>query len=36
MLQLDDADTIRWIWRALFDGAEIAIESTSALWAGPG
>jgi hypothetical protein len=34
--QLDDADTIRWIWRALFDGATIAIEARSALWAGPG
>ena len=35
-LQLDEADTIRWIWRALFDGATIAIEARSALWAGPG
>jgi hypothetical protein len=33
--RLDEADTIRWNWRALFDGAERAIESTSALWAGP-
>jgi hypothetical protein len=29
--QLDEADTIRWIWRALFDGATIAIESKSVL-----
>ena len=33
-LRLDDSDTIRWMWRALFDGAESAIESKSALWAG--
>ena len=33
--QLDDADTIRWIWRALYDGVEIAMASKSILWAGP-
>jgi hypothetical protein len=33
--QLDEADTIRWIWRALYDGAEIATASKSILWAGP-
>jgi hypothetical protein len=32
---LDEADTIRWIWRALYDGAEIAMTSKSILWAGP-
>jgi len=31
-LQLDDSDIIRWMWRALFDGAESAIEAKSALW----
>jgi len=35
-LQLDEADTIRWIWRALFDGATIAHRSTSALASMPG
>jgi hypothetical protein len=35
-LQLDDADIIRWIWRALFDGATIAHSSTSALASTPG
>jgi hypothetical protein len=34
-VRLDHADTIRWIWRALYDGAEIAMASTSILWAGP-
>ena len=29
--RLTEPDTIRWIWRALFDGATIAIESKSAL-----
>jgi hypothetical protein len=28
---LDEADTIRWIWRALFDGATIANESMTAV-----
>jgi hypothetical protein len=32
--QLDEADTIRWVWRALFDGAGIAMKSGTALWAG--
>jgi hypothetical protein len=35
-LQLDDADIIRWIWRALFDGATIANKSMSALASTPG
>jgi hypothetical protein len=35
-LQLDEADTIRWIWRALFDGATIANKSMSALASTPG
>jgi hypothetical protein len=35
-LQLDEADTIRWIWRALFDGATIANTSMSALGSTPG
>jgi hypothetical protein len=34
--QLDEADTIRWIWRALFDGATIANKSMSALASTPG
>jgi hypothetical protein len=34
-LRLDDADTIRWIWRVLYDGAEIAMASKAVLWAGP-
>lgn len=34
-VQLDEADTIRWIWRVLYDGAEIAMTSKSILWAGP-
>ena len=33
-LQLDEADTVRWIWRALFDATGIAMKSTTALWAG--
>ena len=34
--QLDESDTIRWIWRALFDGATIANKSMSALASTPG
>jgi hypothetical protein len=34
--QLDEADTIRWIWRALFDGATIAHKSMSAFASTPG
>jgi hypothetical protein len=34
--QLDEADTIRWIWRALFDGATIANRLTSTLSSTPG
>jgi hypothetical protein len=33
--RFDEADTIRWIWRVLYDGAEIAMTSKSILWAGP-
>jgi hypothetical protein len=28
-------DCVRWIWRALRDGAELAIAQNAALWAGP-
>jgi hypothetical protein len=34
-LKLDDADTVRWIWHALYDGAQIAMDTKSILWAGP-
>ena len=35
-LELDEQGIVQWIWRALFDGAEMAIRSKTALWAGPG
>jgi hypothetical protein len=35
-MQLDEADTVRWIWRALFDGATIANKSMTALASTPG
>ena len=34
-LDLAADDCVRWIWRALRDGAELAIVQNSALWAGP-
>ena len=34
-LNLSTDDCVRWIWRALRDGAELAIAENSALWAGP-
>jgi len=34
-LDLQTEDCIRWIWRALRDGAELAISQNAALWAGP-
>jgi hypothetical protein len=35
-LDLGTEDCVRWIWRALRDGAELAIAQNAALWAGPG
>lgn len=34
-LDLRTEESIRWIWRALRDGAELAIAQNTALWAGP-
>jgi hypothetical protein len=34
--KLTDADCVRWIWLALRDGAELAIEENTVLYAGPG
>jgi hypothetical protein len=34
-LDLSAEDCVRWIWRALRDGAELAISQNAALWAGP-
>ena len=34
-LDLSTEDCIRWVWRALRDGAELAIEQNTALWVGP-
>jgi len=34
-LVLRTEDCVRWIWRALRDGAELAIAQNAALWAGP-
>jgi hypothetical protein len=34
-LHLSADDCVRWIWRALRDGAELAIAQNAALWAGP-
>lgn len=34
-LSLSDEDTIRWMWRALHDGAELAISHNTVLWACP-
>jgi hypothetical protein len=34
-LDLRTEERIRWIWRALRDGAELAIAQSAALWAGP-
>ena len=34
-LDLSTEDCVRWIWRALRDGAELAIIQNTALWAGP-
>jgi len=34
-LALSDDDTIRWMWRALRDGAELAISQNTVLWACP-
>jgi len=34
-LDLQTQDCVRWIWRALRDGAELAIAQNAALWAGP-
>ena len=34
-LDLRTEDCVRWIWRALHDGAELAIAQNAALWAGP-
>jgi hypothetical protein len=34
-LDLSGEDCVRWIWRALRDGAELAIAQNTALWAGP-
>ncbi len=34
-LDLSTEDCVRWIWRALRDGAELAITQNTALWAGP-
>jgi hypothetical protein len=36
VFRLDEADTVRWIWRALFDGATIANSSACALSSTPG
>ena len=33
--QLTDADSVRWIWLALRDGAELAIKENTVLYAGP-
>jgi hypothetical protein len=35
VLDLRAEDCVRWIWRALRDGAELAIAHNAALWAGP-
>jgi hypothetical protein len=34
-LDLSAEDGIRWVWRALREGAELAIAQDAALWAGP-
>jgi hypothetical protein len=34
-LNLTFEDSVRWVWRALREGAEIAISKNAALWAGP-
>jgi hypothetical protein len=34
-LNLRTEECVRWIWRALRDGAELAIAQNAALWAGP-
>jgi len=34
-LDLSAEDCVRWIWRSLRDGAELAISENAALWAGP-
>jgi hypothetical protein len=34
-LDLRTEDCVRWIWRALHDGAEMAVAQNAALWAGP-
>ena len=34
--QLDEPAIIQWIWRALHDGAELAIQARTVLWAAPG
>ena len=34
-LDLRAEDCVRWIWRALRDGAELAIAHNAVLWAGP-
>ena len=34
-LDLRTEDCVRWVWRALRDGAELAVAQNTALWAGP-
>lgn len=34
-LNLTTEDSVRWVWRALRDGAEIAIAENAPLWLGP-
>lgn len=34
-LNLRAEDCVRWVWRALRDGSELAIAQRTALWAGP-
>ena len=34
-LDLSTKDCVRWVWRALRDGAELAMAQNAVLWAGP-
>jgi hypothetical protein len=34
-LNLKSEDCVRWVWKALREGAEVAISKNAALWAGP-
>jgi hypothetical protein len=34
-LDLSTEDCVRWVWRALRDGAELAMAQNAVLWAGP-